>query len=92
MSNRLMTPLAAACALALSTVPSLAHSRPVTLTAQLKNYGGAGAYLAARLAGASPLVAAGAGNRLAARVVQHRGAVIDRTLMQDLLQVPISAA
>jgi 2-dehydro-3-deoxygluconokinase len=45
----------------------------------------AGAYLAARLAGAPPAVAAAAGNRLAARVVQHRGAVIARALMQDLI-------
>lgn len=46
MSRPLMTLLAAACTLA---VPGLAHSRPVTLTAQLKNYGGDGAYLAAYL-------------------------------------------
>jgi len=45
----------------------------------------AGAYLAARLAGAAPEVAAQAGNRLAARVVQHRGAVIASAAMQDLL-------
>ena len=45
----------------------------------------AGAYLAARLAGVPPAVAAQAGNRLAARVIQHRGAVIARTAMQDLL-------
>lgn len=38
--------LATACALAL---PALAQSRPLTLTAQLKNYGGDGAYLAAYL-------------------------------------------
>ena len=43
MRKPLMTTLAAACVLA---VPALAHSRPVTLTAQLKNYGGDGAYLA----------------------------------------------
>ena len=43
MSKPLLTVLAAACALA---VPALVHSRPVTLTAQLKNYGGDGAYLA----------------------------------------------
>jgi hypothetical protein len=46
MSKLLLTTLAAACALAL---PTLAHSRQVTLTAQLKNYGGDGAYLAAYL-------------------------------------------
>ena len=39
----LLTTLAAACALA---VPALAHARQVTLTTQLKNYGGDGAYLA----------------------------------------------
>lgn len=44
MSKPLMSLLATACTLAL---PALAHGRPVTLTAQLKNYGGDGAYLAA---------------------------------------------
>ena len=38
--------IAAACALAL---PAAAHSRPVTLAVQLKNYGGDGAYLAVYL-------------------------------------------
>lgn len=46
MSKPLMTVLAGACALAL---PGLAHSRTLTLSAQLKNYGGDGAYLAAYL-------------------------------------------
>ena len=46
MSKPLSTILATACALAF---PALAHSRPLTLTAQLKNYGGDGAYLAAYL-------------------------------------------
>ena len=45
----------------------------------------AGAYLAARLGGASPLQSARAGNRLAARVVQHRGAVIPLAAMRDLV-------
>ena len=44
----------------------------------------AGAYLAARLGGADAVAAAAAGNRLAARVVQHRGAVIPREAMADL--------
>jgi hypothetical protein len=39
----LLTTVAAACALAL---PALAHSRQITLTTQLKHYGGDGAYLA----------------------------------------------
>lgn len=43
MTKPLLTTLAAACALAL---PALAQARQVTLTAQLKNYGGNGAYLA----------------------------------------------
>ena len=42
----LLTTLAPACALA---VPALAHARQVTLTTQLKNYGGDGAYLAVYL-------------------------------------------
>ncbi len=46
MSKPLLTILAAACTLVL---PSLAHSRQVTLSAQLKNYGGDGAYVAAYL-------------------------------------------
>ena len=45
----------------------------------------AGAYLAARLGGASATAAAAAGNRLAARVVQHRGAVLPAEAMADLL-------
>ena len=46
MSKPLLTVLAAACAL---IFPALAHSRPVTVSVQLKNYGGDGAYLAAYL-------------------------------------------
>lgn len=45
----------------------------------------AGAYLAARLGGAPADAAARAGNRLAARVVQHPGAVIPAEAMADLL-------
>lgn len=46
MTKPLLTTLAAACALAL---PTLAESRPITLTTTLKNYGGNGAYLAVYL-------------------------------------------
>ena len=49
MRKPLLTTLAAASALALSTLPTVAHSRQLTLTAQLKSYGGDGAYLAAYL-------------------------------------------
>ncbi|HET9977710.1 MAG TPA: sugar kinase [Burkholderiaceae bacterium] len=48
----------------------------------------AGGYLAARFAGASALDAARAGNRLAARVVQHRGALIAPAAMADLMAAP----
>ncbi|MDR2013094.1 MAG: DUF2271 domain-containing protein [Rhodanobacter sp.] len=47
MSKPLITAMAATCALTL--LPTLAHSRPVTLTATLNNYGGNGAYLAVYL-------------------------------------------
>ena len=46
MSKPLLTIVAFASALAL---PSLAHSRQVALTTQLRNYGGDGAYLAVYL-------------------------------------------
>lgn len=46
MFKPLITTVAAACTLAL---PALAHSRQITLTATLKNYGGNGAYLAVYL-------------------------------------------
>ncbi len=42
MTKPLLTTVAAACALAL---PALAQSRELTLTTQLKNYGGNGVYL-----------------------------------------------
>lgn len=45
----------------------------------------AGGYLAARLGGGSAVQAAAAGNLVAARVVQHRGALIPRELMADLM-------
>ena len=41
----------------------------------------AGAYLAERMGGATPREAAAAGNRLAAVVIQHHGAVIGRKWM-----------
>ena len=47
----------------------------------------AAAYLAARLRGCTPTDAAQAGHRLAAAVIQHRGAIIPRTAMPPL-EVP----
>ena len=46
----------------------------------------AAGYLSRRLAGVAALEAAHFGNRLAARVIQHCGAVIDAALMSDLLR------
>ena len=45
----------------------------------------AAAYLAGRLTGAPAEQAAASGNRLAARVIQHRGALIPREAMADLV-------
>lgn len=45
----------------------------------------AGGYLSRRLRGATPAEAAAFGNRLAARVIQHPGAVIPLDAMKDLL-------
>ncbi|MBC7916469.1 MAG: sugar kinase [Rhodoferax sp.] len=45
----------------------------------------AAGYLSQRLRGAAPDVAAAFGNRLAARVIQHPGAIIPMAAMQDLL-------
>src|SRR5258708_7405337 len=42
-----------------------------------------GAYLAHRLAGADPIAAARAGHRLAARKIQHRGAIIAAEAMPE---------
>jgi 2-dehydro-3-deoxygluconokinase len=64
-------------------VPTQSVDRVVDTTAAGDSF--AGAYLAERLAGATPAAAAAAGNRLAARVVQHRGAVIPLEQMQDLM-------
>ncbi len=64
-------------------VPTEPVARVVDTTAAGDSF--AGAYLAARLAGAAPGAAAAAGNRLAARVVQHRGALIPRAVMADLM-------
>ena len=46
MTRPLLSTVAAACALAL---PAATHSRPITVAATLKNYGGNGAYLAVYL-------------------------------------------
>jgi len=60
-------------------VPTEAVPQVVDTTAAGDSF--AGAYLAARLAGASATEAAHAGNRLAAKVVQFRGALMPREAM-----------
>lgn len=67
----------------LTDVPTEPVLRVVDTTAAGDSF--AGAYLAARLGGASAVDAARAGNRLAARVVQQRGALIDVAAMADLM-------
>lgn len=72
---------AGAAPMAVQTMPVL---QVVDTTAAGDSF--AGAYLAARLAGATPAAAAHAGNVLAARVVQHRGALIEASAMADLME------
>ena len=62
---------------------------PVDTTAAGDSF--AGGYLALRLAGAGEAEAAAFGNRLAARVIQHRGALIPADAMADLLPDPVPA-
>ena len=50
----------------------------------------AAGYLSRRLLGDSALLSAAFGNRLAARVIQHRGAVIPQEAMQDLIHIPVN--
>lgn len=64
-------------------VPTERIERVVDTTAAGDSF--AAGYLARRLAGADPLDATHYGNRLAARVVQHRGALIPRDAMRDLM-------
>ena len=68
-------------AMAVDTVPV---PRVVDTTAAGDSF--AGAYVATRLGGGSAVQAAGAGNRLAACVVQHRGAIVPADAMPTLTQ------
>lgn len=67
----------------LHEVPTEAVAHVVDTTAAGDAF--AGAYLAGRLAGAPPEEAARMGNRLAARVIQHPGAILPLAGMADLV-------
>lgn len=64
------------------TAPTERVARVVDTTAAGDSF--AGGYLARRLVGASAVEAATHGNRVAARVIQHHGAVIPEEAMRDL--------
>lgn len=64
-------------------VPTVAVRQVVDTTAAGDSFGAG--YLSQRLCGEAPDVAAAFGNRLAARVIQHPGAIIPLAAMQDLL-------
>jgi len=64
-------------------VATVAVPRVVDTTAAGDSF--AAGYLSQRLRGATPAEAAAFGNRLAARVIQHPGALIPREAMQDLM-------
>jgi len=64
-------------------VATEAVARVVDTTAAGDSF--AAGYLSQRLAGVAPAAAAAFGNRLAARVIQHPGALIPREAMQDLM-------
>ena len=66
---------------AITHVPAVLVRQVVDTTAAGDSFNAG--YLAARLGGASPRDAAQAGSQLAATVVQHRGAIISRSAMQQ---------
>lgn len=65
-------------------VATEAVARVVDTTAAGDSF--AAGYLGQRLNGCAPAEAAAFGNRLAARVIQHPGALIPREVMQDLMK------
>lgn len=75
--------LARAAGGAVVEVPTVPVAQVVDTTAAGDSF--AGAYLAARLGGADVPTAAAAGNRVAARVIGHRGALIPAAAMADLV-------
>lgn len=70
----------------LTEAPCPATLTPVDTTAAGDSFNGG--YLAARLADAAPLQAAEIGHRLAAAVIQHRGAIVPRAATDAALGAP----
>ncbi len=67
-------------------IPTESVAQVVDTTAAGDSF--AAGYLSQRLAGASAAVAAAFGNRLAARVISHHGAIIAAAAMADLMPQP----
>lgn len=80
---KLATP---ACQVMLGSERHLVEAEPVANVADTTAAGDsfAAAYMAARLAGLGPQIAAKIGHRLAGAVVQHRGAIIPRAAMPNI--------
>jgi 2-dehydro-3-deoxygluconokinase len=70
------------------SIPTERVERVIDTTAAGDSF--AAAYLSRRLLGESALVSAEYGNKLAARVIQHRGALIPPEAMQDLIFHPVN--
>ena len=70
------------------SIPTERVERVIDTTAAGDSF--AAAYLSRRLLGESALVSAEFGNKLAAKVIQHRGALIPSDAMQDLIFQPVN--
>ena len=70
------------------SIPTERVERVIDTTAAGDSF--AAAYLSRRLLGESALVSAEFGNKLAAKVIQHRGALIPPDAMQDLIFQPVN--
>ena len=70
------------------SIPTLPVNQVIDTTAAGDSF--AAGYLSRRLCGVSAKMAVIFGNALAARVIQHRGALIPMEAMQDLLSDPVN--
>jgi 2-dehydro-3-deoxygluconokinase len=69
------------------SVPTLSVNQVIDTTAAGDSF--AAGYLSRRLCGASAEISASYGNALAARVIQHRGALVPLDALQDLISSPV---